>query len=102
MKIKLKNPNKMSRYLAWRLGRVIQQEEINDCFEYIREFAEYINEERNGDTLIRERASIELEIDDDDYEVWVIFDSVIENDEKMMLVDFDYSYESEICGFSFH
>lgn len=101
MKIKLKDENKMSRYLAWRLGRKIEQEEISSCFKHIKEFAESINKKRN-DNFTKDAINIELKFLDQDYDIWVMFENIIENNEKIMLVDFNYSYESEVCGIPFY
>jgi hypothetical protein len=92
MNTRFKNQDKMKNFLETYTGEKLSAEEFQDHLDYFVEFADYINEETDGLYNIREGASLELEIKDEHYEVWVKYDSVVENNQRSMLIDFDYSY----------
>ena len=96
MKIEFKNEDRMKRYLSWRLERKITESEFKECKDYFIETLEYIQEERDNKMLIREGASLTAIIDDEDYEVWVIYDNIVKNSENVTLIDFDYEYDDFI------
>lgn len=83
----------MERYLSWRMGRTITEQEFLQTIAYFKDVAQFIYENRKGSPFIRENASLEVEIEEECYEVWVNFDSFVEDGQHRMLVDFDYSYD---------
>lgn len=94
MKVEFKNEVKMKRYLSYRAELEISDEDFNDFKDYLIETVDYINEVREGKTLIRERASLTAIINEEDYEVWAIFDNIVKNGENITLIDLDYEYDN--------
>lgn len=93
MDYKLKNESKMRSYLQQRTNKKLTNKEFKDCIDNFVYVAEYINEETEGKGLIKESASLEVEIDDEIYEVFVNYNYMYENGNKYALIDFDYGYE---------
>jgi hypothetical protein len=96
MNTRFKNQDKMKNFLETHTGEEISNEDFNNCLDYLIEMANYINKETDGNYKIREGASLSIDINDEEYEVYIQFDSVIENNERSMLIDFDYTHEPQI------
>jgi len=75
---KLLNKSKMKNYLSNRIGYEISEIDFNNCIEYIVDFAEYINNMREGNKFIKEGASLEIVICGEVLEVWVNYNFVLE------------------------
>lgn len=94
---KLANEELMKFYLSVRLGRKITEEEFQLFIENFVEMAKYIREtvEGDGKPFIKEGASIEQEIEDEYYELWVSYDVRFNEEGKSVVwIDIDYEYES--------
>ena len=91
---KLLNKSKMKYYLSSRVGYEISEIDFNNCIEYIVDFAEYINDVREGNKFIKGGASLEIVINNEILEVWVSYYFVWEKGIEIVLIDFDYEYKS--------
>lgn len=92
MNYKLPHENKMRNYLNQFSTGKITETEWENCIDNLVSFAEYIEEERDGEPFIQEVASTEIDIGDDSYEVRVKYNTVYEHGVKTTLIDFDYEY----------
>jgi len=102
---RLLNKSKMKYYLSNRIGYKVSESEFQNCIDYFVEYVEFIDETREGNKFIKEGASLEVDIGNEVYEVWVNYNFVWEcgeNEEgkEVVLIDFNYEYESvdEIFG----
>jgi len=91
---KLLNKSKMKNYLSNRVGYKVSEFNFNNCIEYIVDFAEYINDMREGNKFIKEGASLEIVINNEILEVLVNYNFVLEKGIEIVLIDFDYRYKS--------
>jgi len=100
MNYRLLNKNKMKNYLSNRIGYEISEIHFQNCIDYFVDYAEFIDETREGNKFIKEGASLEVEVDEKLYEVWVEYSFVWEDGIEVVLIDFNYRYESvdEILG----
>jgi len=89
---RLLNENKMKNYLSYRSGCDVNKRDLQGCIDYFVEFADYINEVREGNKFIKEGASLEVEINKELYEVWVHYNFVWENGKEIALIDLDTKY----------
>jgi len=90
---KLLNKSKMKNYLSNRVGYKVSEIDFNNCIEYIVDFAEYINDVREGNKFIKGGASLEIVINNEILEVWVSYYFVWEKGIEFVLIDFDYEYK---------
>jgi len=91
---RLLNKSKMKNYLSNRVGYKISEIDFNNCIYYIVDFAEYINDVREGNKFIKEGASLEIVINNEILEVWVNYNFVWQKGIEIVLIDFNYGYES--------
>lgn len=95
------NERKMKSYLSKRLGIKIDEPTFKECKDEFIDMYKYIDSETSGKHPIQTGASMELQINDDSYEVWVTYHKIIEDSEATILVDFDYSYDDFIDNISY-
>ena len=91
---RLLNKSKMKNYLSNRVGYKISEIDFNNCIYYIVDFAEYINDVREGNKFIKEGASLEIVINNEILEVWINYNFVLEKGIEIVLIYFDYEYKS--------
>ena len=91
---RLLNKSKMKNYLSNRVGYKVSEFNFNNCIEYIVDFAEYINDVREGNKFIKEGASLEIVINNEILEVWINYNFVLEKGIEIVLIYFDYEYKS--------
>lgn len=94
--IEFKNETRMKRYLNHISESKITEEDFQNCKDYLSETLEFIKETRENQMLIREGASLTIDINNEEYEVWVTYDNVIKDGETVTLIDFNYKYDDFI------
>lgn len=97
MKTEFKNLKKMRGFISSQI-KPISDFDFNDWITYLKEFAEHVeeieNEEFNHKELIKS-GNLTLTLEDEDYEVKVIFIRTIVKGEIVYLIDLDYTEDIE-------
>lgn len=94
MNYKLRNEEKMRKYLSKRACvNSVTDIDFQDTIDYFLLAIDFIEETRDGKPKPREGACLTAIIDEEDIEVWVIFDYIVENNEEIVVIDFDYNYD---------
>jgi hypothetical protein len=99
MRIKIKDENKMRKFINSNIEENINDEDFQDWIDYLQEYADFINDVENEDSKfnrVRQTANLTLIIDENDYEVEVNFDKIVDNEGIYFEVDMDYKYFEEI------
>ena len=96
MRIKIKDENKMRKFIDSNIEGNIGDKDFNNWLDYLQETADYIEEtEQSEETMIekiREGSNVSLTIDDEEYEVNVKFTRLVDSEGMYFLVDMDYDY----------
>jgi hypothetical protein len=87
MNCKITNEIKMRKFIEKNIDRELTDDEFNDWLYYLKETADYI--QINGEKHIQEEASLTLELEENDYELFAKFSQVVENNEIIYLIDLD-------------
>ena len=96
MRIKIKDENKMRKFIDSNIEGNISNEDFNNWLDYLQETADYIEEiEQSEESMIekiRQGSSLSLTIDDEEYEVNVKLNRLVDNKGIYFEVDMDYDY----------
>ena len=93
MKIEFKNEDKMRNYLDNRINGKITDEDFQNCKDYFIESIEDFREMDEYKMKIREQASLTIDIEDEEYEVFIIYDNIVKHGEEVTIIDFDYEHD---------
>lgn len=96
MKTRLKDEERMKKNLSERFNFEITDELFKENVEYFASVADFIVETRDGNPKPHESASLTFSVDEDeieddeDYEVFVSYDFIKENEELIAVIDIDF------------
>lgn len=99
MRIKIKDGNKMRKFIDSNVEGNISNEDFKDWIDYLQEYADFIDNIENEDNKfirVRQTANLTLIISEDDYEVEVNFDKIVDSEGIYFEVDMNYDCFEEI------